>query len=95
MSEHDNPDRLTLSLAFITLEHLFGKTSNWFDDWKGSFSFPLLLVVRKSQGNFTYLLRVFDHRGRVSFSFYRVLENGADGSDTDLYREPFEERIFP
>lgn len=90
ISEAHDPNRLTLPLAFVTLEHLFGKTSNWFDDWKGSFSFPLLLVVKKSQGNFTYILRVYDHRGSLSFSFYRVLENGANGYDTDIYREPFE-----
>lgn len=41
LSEHCNPDRLTLPEAFLTLEALFGKTSTQYDPWKGSFSFPV------------------------------------------------------
>ncbi len=89
LSERHNPDRLTLPKAFLALEHLFGETSHLFDDWKGSFSFPLLLAV-KTAGQFFYLLRVYDHRGSLQFPLYRILENGVDGYDIHAYREPLE-----
>lgn len=90
LQEHQDPNLLTLPKAFTTLEKLFGKTSDWFDNWKGSFSFPLLLAVKKPQENFFYLFRIYDHRGNLSFPLYRILENGVDGYKTDIYREPFE-----
>lgn len=90
LSEHYNPERLTLPKAFLTLEHLFGKTSHQFDDWKGTFSFPLLLEVRKDAGCFFYLWRIYDHRGSLYFPLYRVLENGANGYNVNAYRDPFE-----
>lgn len=90
LSERYNPDRLSLPKVFLTLEHLFGKTSDWFDKWKCSFSFPLLLVLKKSAGQFYYLLRVEDYRGSLEFRLYRFLENGVDGYDVNIYREPFE-----
>lgn len=90
LSEQHKPDRLTLPKALITLEHLFGKTSNWFDNYKGSFSFLFLLVVKKNQGNFPYLFNISDYRGSLSFSLHRVLENGDMGYDNMCYREPFE-----
>lgn len=90
LSEHRNPDRLTLSEAFVALEALFGKTSHQFDSWKGSFCFPLLLVLNKQQGQFFYLLRILDHRGTLDFLLYRVLEQGAEGYNIDAYRSPYE-----
>lgn len=72
LSERHNPDRLTLPKAFLTLEYLFGKTSDFFDDWKGSFTFPLLLLVQKSKAQFFYMLRIYDHRGTIYYPLYRI-----------------------
>jgi len=71
--ERYKPNRLTLPKAFLTLEHLFGKTSNFFDDWKGSFSFPLLLLVQKPLEHFFYLMKIYDHRGSLCYPLYRIL----------------------
>lgn len=90
LSERHDPDRLTLPKAFLTLEYLFGKTSDFFDDWKGSFTFPLLLLVQKSTAQFFYMLRIYDHRGTIYYPVYRILENGAEGYDLNVYHEPFE-----
>ena len=90
LSEHCNPDRLTLPEAFLTLEALFGKTSTQYDPWKGSFSFPLLMVLTQKQGRYFYLLRILDHRGCVDFPLYRLLEQGARGYNIDAYRAPYE-----
>ncbi|KAB8315663.1 hypothetical protein SD81_030330 [Tolypothrix campylonemoides VB511288] len=87
--EREKEDRLNLAELFVTLEWLFGESSDFFDDWKGSFCFPILLVVKKAIGDFFYLMRIYDHRGTVYFSIYRILENGRDDYDTDKLREPF------
>lgn len=90
ISERCNPDRLTLPKALLSLEYLFGKTSTYFDDWKGSFAFPLLVILNKPQGEFFYMLRIYDRRGSLSFSWYRVLENGANDYDINIIRQPFD-----
>lgn len=88
--ERKQEDSLNLAEIFVTLEWLFGESSNLFDDWKGSFCFPILLLVEKEIGTFYYLMRIYDHRGSVYFSLYRIIENGIDGYNTEKLREPFE-----
>lgn len=39
-SECDKKDELNLAEIVVALESIFGESSNAFDDWKGSFSFP-------------------------------------------------------
>ncbi len=90
LSERDDPERLTLPKAFLTLEYLFGQTTTFFDDWKGSFSFPLLVRLTKTNGQFYYLLKVSDHRGTLYFNWYRVVETGIDDYDINIYRDPFD-----
>jgi hypothetical protein len=90
LSERHNPERLSLPKALVTLEYFFGKASNWLDKWKSSFSFPLLLVLKKQVGRFFYLLRIEDYRGELEFRFYRILENGTEGYNDNICREPFE-----
>ncbi|MBA3923566.1 MAG: hypothetical protein H0X31_18475 [Nostocaceae cyanobacterium] len=90
LSERYKPERLTLPKALLTLEYLFGKSSDAFDDWKGSFTFPLLVSVQKTIGRFFYLMRIYDHRGSLCYPLYRLLEDGVDGYDVNVYHEPFE-----
>lgn len=90
LSERDDPERLTLPKAFVTLEHLFGQTMSFFDEWKGSFAFPILVELNKENGQFYYILKVFDHRGTLSFTWYRIVETGIDDYDINIYRDPFE-----
>ncbi|BBD62960.1 hypothetical protein NIES2109_58100 (plasmid) [Nostoc sp. HK-01] len=86
----DDKDKLNLAQIFVTLTYLFGDSSNWIDDWKGTFSFPILLILEKLQGKFFYLLDIYDNRGTLYFIFYRILEADVEGYDTQILREPFE-----
>lgn len=86
----DDKDKLNLAQIFVTLTYLFGDSSNWIDDWKGTFSFPILLILEKLQGKFFYLLDIYDNRGTLYFRFYRILEADVEGYDTQILREPFE-----
>lgn len=90
LRETFSKEHLELPKVFLALEKLFGKTSNLYDEWKGSFSFPLLLVLQRNQGKFFYLVRFFDHRGSFKFTLYRLLENGVDDYDINIFRSPFE-----
>ena len=49
LSDRNNSERLSLPEVLVTMEYLFGKTSDWFDKFKSSFSFPLLLVLKKTR----------------------------------------------
>ena len=91
LSERDDPERLNLAKAFLALEHLFGASSKSFDRRKGSFSFPLLLVLERPTETFFYLLRVFDRRGEIEYDFYRIV---LEGSELDnIYHEPYEQEF--
>lgn len=89
LDEQDDPSRLTLPKALLTLEYLFGQTTTFLYDGKGSFSFPLLVELNKKNGQFYYILKVYDHRGYLYFNWYRVVETGIDDYDVNIYREPF------
>lgn len=90
MYELYEKDHLTLPKAFLTLEHLFGPTSERFNFRSGSFSFPLLLNLLKSQGNFFYILHVFDSKGGLCLKLHRVLTDGKFRSDFDYSQPPCE-----
>ncbi|MBU7585696.1 MAG: hypothetical protein KAF91_22900 [Nostoc sp. TH1S01] len=81
LSERDNKNKLNLAELFVSLTDLLGESGDWIDVWKGSFSFPVLLVLEKEQGKFFYLTDIYDNRGTLYFSIYRVLESDVEGYD--------------
>ncbi|NJM23194.1 MAG: hypothetical protein HC874_31435 [Richelia sp. SL_2_1] len=89
-SDRGSKNKLNLAEVFITLEWLFGKTSDFYDEGKGSFRFPVLLIIEKTIGIFYYLMVIADHRGTVYYRMYRIIENNIDGYDTQRTRKPFE-----
>ena len=89
-SDRESKDKLNLAEVFITLEWLFGKSSDFYDEGKGSFRFPVLLIIEKTNGTFYYLMVISDHRGTVYYRMYRIIENNIEGYDTQRTREPFE-----
>lgn len=90
LSERENKNKLNLAELYVCLTHLFGDSSDWIDDWKGTFSFPLLLILEKAQGRFFYLIDIYDNRGTLYISFYKILDAEVEGYDTQILREPFE-----
>jgi len=84
LSEPDNKANLNLSQLFITLTRLFGNSSNLFDSERGSFIFPILLIVKRSTGNFFYLMQIFDSRGWFDYLTYKLFENQADAYNNKM-----------
>jgi hypothetical protein len=54
----------------ISLEMMFGKSSQHFDPYKGSYAFPLLLETRRSPR--VHLVRVSDHKMSFSLDLFRL-----------------------
>lgn len=78
--------KFNLAKIYVTLEYLFGPSDNYFDSWKGSFNFPLLLKVKRK---FFYLLNLYDHRGTLLFQLYKIVE-ARDDCNIDIVRDPDE-----
>lgn len=67
--------QLNLAELFTTLEWLFGESSDLFDYYKGSFDFPLLIVLEKEMNTFFYGMDIFDSKGSVIFRLFKILNN--------------------
>jgi hypothetical protein len=63
---------LSLGRALVVLERWFGLSSSWYDSYRSSFAFPLLLTFERKR-RISYLLRCHDHRRTLYFPLYRVV----------------------
>lgn len=88
-SEDDRGNELNLAEVFVTLESIFGKSSNSFDRHRGSFSFPVLLLIKKSEQTYYYLMNISDHRGSVYFRLYKIIHEGLEEKDYNNTQKPF------
>ena len=83
---------LNLAQIYVTLKELCGESGQFFDDWKGSFSFPFFLEVSKAGHKFDYLLDIYDHRGSLYFGICKQLQP-YDSYDFRLIHQPFSEEF--
>lgn len=60
--------------TLFVLELWFGESSDMHDPDKGSFSFPLLVHVKKSTGTFFYTANLYDSKGSFGIRLQRVME---------------------
>lgn len=65
---------LNLAQIYIALKTLCGESNNFIDKYKGSFSFPFLIEVRKAGKKFDYLLDIYDFRGSLYFGIRKLLQ---------------------
>ncbi len=86
----DRDDPQPLPRAFVSLQHLFGLSSELFDNWKSSFRFPLLLSLERNSERVFYLLNIFDDRGEIEYDFYRLVDGEINSKITSTCHEPFE-----
>lgn len=84
------------SIWYIGLSYLFGKSSNWYDDYKGAFAFcAKMKLIDPSNIRFNYLCHFVNHRSSVDIRVYKILTKGEMNTikNKHSYREPFPE--FP
>jgi hypothetical protein len=80
-------DFLTLGHARVGLERRFGSSSTWYDSYRGSFAFPLLLTFEgKKRKN--YLLRCHDYRSILYFPLYRIVSGDPSPAERARYHPP-------
>lgn len=84
---------LSLGEALSALTELAGPSSNSFDDFKQSFSFPFLHGLPADRPPANYLLTVQDVRGSLYFSSCRVVEKGDLRIKQHLLHKPFSEEL--
>ena len=65
--------RLDLAQLYLALRKLTGESGRWFDDYKGSFSFPFGLDVLRKSAEYPYLLEVRNNRTMQEFMVRKVV----------------------
>jgi hypothetical protein len=67
-------EHLDLPKTLLAAEHLFGRSSQTFDDYKGSFRFPLFLSASRDGLDLQYVVLLADCRGSIEVVFARYSE---------------------
>jgi hypothetical protein len=78
LNEHETWD-VPLGALLVALERFLGASALRFDEYKGSFAFPLLLVGKDSKREHVVLLR--DRRESLVPSLFRIEPQGVKPSD--------------
>ena len=83
--DHDN--EINLATLYAEFRAVFGPSGNYFDSWKGAFSFAFKIEILKDNEVIPYALIVSNMRSSVEFRFYKVIS----ASDTQFEKH----RIYP
>lgn len=83
---------LGLPQIYAALSMRTGPSGDLYDDWKGAFSFPFKLTVRRGDRELRYLLNVVNFRSMVEPVLYRVQQPGESYS-TSMYHAPFDDEL--
>lgn len=78
---------LNLAKLYAEFTAVFGPSGNYFDSWKGAFSFAFKIDVLKDNEVVPYTLIVVNMRSSVEFRFYKVIS----AADTQFKKD----RIYP
>ena len=76
----------------MALKRLFGESGNYYDDWKGSFSFPFLIYLQKEE-EFGYLMNIYNIKSSIEFKIAKLIHADDKRLERDILHNPFEE--FP
>jgi len=79
----------SFSKMFTALKLLFGESGKYYDDWKGSFSFPFL-ILNKDKEEFAYLMNIYNIRSSIEFGIRKLIPVD-DTLERDIIHNPFEE----
>ena len=81
------------SKMYTVLKNLFGESGRYYDNYKGSFSFPFLIHFLKGDEEFGYLMNVHNVRSSIEFNFVKLISTDDDRFKRDILHKPFDE--FP
>lgn len=77
----------SFSRLYFALESLFGPSGKFFDDYKGSFSFPLFICFENPET--AYILNVYNVRTSMSFKIAKLIHSSDNRFDRNIIHQPF------
>jgi hypothetical protein len=83
----------SFSKLYAALKILFGESGKYYDDWKGSFSFPFLIHFHKRKREYGYVMNLMNLRTSVEFNLAKLISPGNKRIKRGILHEPFKE--FP
>lgn len=93
LSRNKNIIYSSFSKMYVTLKDLFGESGKYYDDWKGSFSFPFLITFQKGEEQFGYLMNLHNIRSSIEFKIAKLIHEDDERLERNILHNPFEE--FP
>jgi len=78
---------------YITLKDIFGESGNYYDDYKGSFSFPFLIYFKKGEEDFGYAMNIYNVRSVIEFNMAKLIHADDKTATRGILNHPFDE--FP
>lgn len=83
----------SLSRMYVALKMCFGESGKYYDDWKGAFSFPLMIYFEREEQSFAYVMNVVNIRSSIDFKLAKLIPAADNRFDRMVLHDPFEE--FP
>ncbi|HMV87511.1 MAG TPA: hypothetical protein PLD20_14355 [Blastocatellia bacterium] len=93
MQQRREGGALGLAETYTALTRLLGESSENYDPWKCSFSFPCLLEVKRESGAYGYALHIVDIKGSVNYRLYKLLDRDDKRFDRQVIQPPFAEEF--
>jgi len=78
---------------YVALKLLFGESGSLYDDYKGSFAFPFLILFKKKKKEYVYLLKFYNNRNSCEYLIRKIIHIEDTNYTRDVYHKPFDE--FP
>jgi hypothetical protein len=78
---------------YVTLKHIFGESGSYYDDYKGSFSFPFLIYFKKGEEEFGYAMNIYNVRSVIEFNMAKLIHADDKTAIRGIFNHPFDE--FP
>ncbi len=79
-----------LSKMYVALYTLFGQSGGYYDSWKGSFSFPFL-ILKVGDEEFGYIMNAFHYRSSIEFRLSKLIHVDDDRLRRDVLHNPFDD----
>ena len=81
----------SFSRMYVSLKSFFGESGRFYDDWKGSFSFPFVINFQKGEEEFSYLLNISSMRSCIECRISKLILADDVSFDRGLSHNPFNE----
>ena len=76
---------------YITLKDIFGESGSYYDDYKGSFSFPFLISFQKGEKGYEYVMNIYNVRSAIEFNMAKLIHADDKTIERGILYRPFDE----